>query len=76
MPAPLQIGPENTKTTVDTVSPSNVQLPSATVAPQMEIPDNASTLTTLRMVILRKLLICVLDMEKLQQAMISSSVTI
>lgn len=54
MSVPLNAGPESAERTVipgDTVSPlSNVQLPTAAVAPSASMADNASILASLRMV--------------------------
>lgn len=66
LPVPSNAGPESDERTSvpgDTVSPSsNVQLPSAAVAPSTVTPDNASTLASLRMV---RLLVCLLVMHSL-----------
>ena len=54
LPVTSDIGPESAERAIshgDTISPSNVQVPSAAVAPSTSIiADNASTLASLRMV--------------------------
>jgi hypothetical protein len=66
LPVPSNTGPESVERASvpgDTVSPSsNVQLPSAAVAPSTVTADNASTLASLRMV---RLLVCLLVMHSL-----------
>lgn len=66
LPVPSNAAPESAERTSvpgDTVSPSsNVQLPSAAVAPSTATADNASTLASLRMV---RLLVSLLVMHSL-----------
>jgi hypothetical protein len=66
LPVPSNAGPESAERASvpgDTVSPSsNVQLPSAAVAPSTAMADNASTLASLRMV---RLLVNLLVMHSL-----------
>lgn len=63
LPVPSNAGPESAERAItpgDTVSPSsNVQLPSATIAPSTVTADNASILASLRMV---QLIVCLSTM--------------